>query len=131
MNSTTTIKDMSATLTPEQVEAFWPLVSSRSIVSELYANSAIHNIWDDVTPDDIRDLAKAIIKEFDDDDGESVSRLGEAMTSRTHTVQALIRFRVGRYAEFAFIKRHLPMHKMQQLAWGVISSQLQNLNLNK
>lgn len=128
MNNTTTIKDMSSTLTPEQVEAFWPLVSSRNIISELYAVGAVTGIYDDVTPDDIRDLSRAILKQFEDDAYEAVAQLKEAFTSRTHTVQALIRFRVGKYAEFDFVKRHLPVHTMQKLAWGVISSQLSNLN---
>lgn len=128
MNNTPTVKDMSSTLTVEQVEAFWPLVSSRAIISELYALGAVTGIYDEVTPDDVRDLSRAILKQFEDDATECVSQLREALLSRTHTVQSLIKFRVGKYAEFNFIKDHLPVHILQKLAWGVISSQLSNLN---
>jgi hypothetical protein len=126
MNNTTTIKDMAATLTQEQVEAFWPLVSSKAIVSELYAVNAITGIYDDVTPDDVRDLTRVLIKQFEDDTCECVSQLREALMSRTQTVQFLIRFRVGNYAEFSFIKKYLPKQTLQKLAWNAVTNQINN-----
>jgi hypothetical protein len=125
MNNKPQIKDMASTLTEAQVEAFWPLVSSSSILSELYAVSAVTGIYDTVTPDDVRELTRTILAQFGDDSQQCLSQLREAMTSRTHTVQALIKFRVGNYAEFNFIKRHLPKHTLQKLAWNAIAKQLQ------
>lgn len=130
MNSNVSIKDMASSLTDAQVEAFWPLVSSRAIISELYAMSAIDGIYRDVTPDDVRDLTRIILDQFEDDVAECSAQLREALMSRAHTVQALIRFRVGNYAEFKFLKGLLPKHTLQKLAWTAIANQINNSNNN-
>lgn len=126
--NTTTIKNMASTLTEEQCQAFWPLVNSRNIISELYAVSKVTDIYENVTPDDLRELGRVIIGQFEDDSCEAVAQMREAFTSRTHTVQSLIRFRVGNFAEFDFIKKYLPKHTLQKLAWGAISAQINNNN---
>lgn len=123
MNSTAKIKDVSSTLTEEQIEAFWPRVESSSIISELYAVSAVDNIYGRVTPDEIRDLTRIILDQYEDDTCECCEKLREALLSRTHTVQALIKFRVGNYAEFDFVKSLLPKHTLQRLVWNAITIQ--------
>ena len=117
--------NIAPTLTPEQCETFWSLVNSSSLISELYAVSAVDDIYSAVTPDDVRDLTRIIIGKFEDDSAECFAQLREALLSRTHTVQALIKFRVGNYAEYAFAKKYLPEHTLQRLVCQAIYARTQ------
>lgn len=116
--------NLAPTLTEAQCEAFWPLVSSSSLISELYAISAVDDIYSTVSPDDVRDLTRVILKQFEDDSQECFSQLREALLSRAHTVQSLVRFRVGKYAEFDFAKKYLPEHTLQRLVCQAIANQI-------
>ena len=107
--------NIAPTLTEEQCEAFWTFVRSSSLISELYAVSAVDDIYSAVTPDDVRDLTRVILKQFEDDSQECFTQLREALLSRAHTVQSLIKFRVGNFAEFEFAKKYLPEHTLQRL----------------
>lgn len=111
---------IASTLTEEQCEAFWSMVSSSAQIRELYAADAYGAIYDAVTPDDVRALIRAILDKFADDDQRCVARVHMAIMSRAHMVQALIEYRVGNYAEFEFVKRHLPMSTLQKLVCQAI-----------
>lgn len=111
---------IASTLTEEQCEAFWPMVSSSAQIRELYAVDAYGAIYDAVTPDDVRALIRAILNKFADDNQRCVARAHLAIMSRAHMVQALIEYRVGNYAKFEFAKRHLPMHTLQKLVCQAI-----------
>ncbi len=117
--------NLAPTFTPEQCEAFWTFVRSSSLISELYAVSAVDDIYSAVTPDDVRDLTRVILKQFEADSHECFAQLREALLSRTHTVQALIKFRVGNYAEYAFAKKYLPEHTLQRLVCQAIYASTQ------
>lgn len=114
------LSNIASTLTEEQCEAFWPMVSSSAQIRELYAVNAYTAIYDAVTPDDVRDLIHTILNKFADDNQRCAARVLKAIMSRTHTVQALIEYRVGNYAEFDFIKHHLPMHTLQKMVCQAI-----------
>lgn len=120
-----TIENMAHTLSPVQVEACWEFVPSSEILMALGRAGNSIEAAKNVTADDCRRLVEVITKQFCDDQKECLKQLKQAFFLGTDVLRSCIKFRVGNYAEYDFIKRYVPEHMLQQLVWEAITRRMQ------